>query len=318
MKEAEILTIIKNTLTDSSYIGDDCAFLKDFGLYVTQDSLVEGVHFNLSYMTPFQLGIKAVTVNVSDLLTAVSMPMYITVGLSLPNTVDEKFVKELYRGIDTACLKYGVKVIGGDITGSEKVVISITAIGKRCFAHGVSRKFAKESDFIIATGHFGTASAGLYALENKLPVSNILTDAFLTPEARLPELWKIKYHLDYDIASTDSSDSLAESLFQIAEASGVSISVNYSDIPVLPEVREFAKTNNLDEKDFVLWGGEDFELIFCVQYWAFSTMDTNMFKYIGQVGERTDKPTVTVYDNKSSIVIDREMTDRKSFDHFGG
>ena len=93
MKEAEILTIIKNTLTDSSYIGDDCAFLKDFGLYVTQDSLVEGVHFNLSYMTPFQLGIKAVTVNVSDLLTAVSMPMYITVGLSLPNTVDEKFVK---------------------------------------------------------------------------------------------------------------------------------------------------------------------------------------------------------------------------------
>ena len=318
MKETEILKIIRNTLSDSSYIGDDCAFLKDLGLYVTQDTLVEGVHFNLSYMSPFQLGIKAVTVNISDLLTGVSMPMYITVGLSLPQTVDSKFVKELYRGIDTACLKYGVKVIGGDVTGSEKIVISITAIGKECYGHGVSRKFAKENDFIIATGHFGSASAGLYALENNLPASQKLIDSFLTPEARLNELWKIKYHLDYDIATTDSSDSLAESLFQIAEASGVSIKVNYSDIPVLPELREFTKANNLDEKDFVLWGGEDFELIFCVQYWAFSTMDTSMFKYIGMVGEKTDNPTVTVCDNNSELIIDRDMIERKSFDHFGG
>ena len=321
MKEYEFLKIIKNTLHDSSYIGDDCAYLKDLGIYVTQDSLVEGVHFNLSYMTPYQLGIKAVTVNISDLFAGLSTPTYITVGLSVPPTTDAKFIEELYRGINDACLKYRATVIGGDITGGDKVVISITAIGKKRaerLDHQVSRKFAEEDNFILATGNFGAAAAGFYALEHNIPAPQKLIDAFLTPEARDFESWKIMGQTNYDFAVSDTSDGLIETLFRIAEASGVSMKLNYRDIPVLPEVREFAKQNNLDEKEFVLWGGEDYELIFSVKYWAFSAMDTSLFKYLGQVGAKTDNPTITIYDNKSSIVIDREMIDKKSFDHFGG
>jgi len=318
MKENDVLSVIKSALSDSSYIGDDCAYLKDLGLYVTQDTLVEGVHFNLSYMTPYQLGIKAVTVNISDLFASICTPLYITVSLSLPKTTDIKFVDELYRGINFACCKYEVKVIGGDITGSDKVVISIAAIGKKRLKNEVSRSFAKEDNFIIATGTFGAASAGLYALEHNIPAPKIITDAFLTPETRPLESWKIMGQINYDVAGTDSSDSLAETLFRVAESSGISIKMHYNDIPVLPEVREFAKQNNIDEKDFVLWGGEDYELIYFVEYWSFSAMSTDLFSYIGMTVSKTDNPTITVYDNQNTIVIDRTMIEQKSFNHFGG
>jgi len=318
MKESEILDIIKHTLSDSSYIGDDCAYLKDFGLYITQDSLVEGVHFNLSYMTPYQLGIKSVAVNVSDICASLSTPVFITVGLSLPKTTDAKFVEELYRGINFACLRYNVKVAGGDITGSDKVVVSITAIGKERKKLGVSRKFAGVGDYIVTTGYFGSASAGLYSLENNLPADKKLIRACLTPEARLNESLNISDCVDCNIAVTDCSDSLIESLFRVAELSGVSIGINYNDIPVLSEVRDFSEKYNLDEKDFVLWGGEDYELILFVNKRTFLDIDKNIFTCIGKAEEKTDNPSVIVRDKGVAAFIDKQLIEKKSFNHFGG
>ena len=95
MKEKEFIQIIKSTL-NSNYIGDDCAYLKDLGIVVTQDSLVEDVHFKMDYMTPYQLGYKSVMVNISDICASGAEPKYITISLSLPKHVDEDFVKNFY------------------------------------------------------------------------------------------------------------------------------------------------------------------------------------------------------------------------------
>ena len=126
MKEKELINIIKSTL-NSKYIGDDCAFLKDLEIVVTQDSLVEDVHFKLDYTSAFQLGYKSVMVNISDVCASGAKPKYLTISLSLPKYVDECFVKEFYKGAQKAC--QNVEIVGGDLTGSNKLYISVTAIG---------------------------------------------------------------------------------------------------------------------------------------------------------------------------------------------
>ena len=113
MKELDFINIIK-TQTSSNYIGDDCAFLKEFNLVVTQDNFVEDVHFKREWMSAYQIGYKSATVNISDVLASGAEPKFLTVGLSMPASVDDNFVKEFYRGVKNAALN--VEVIGGDIS----------------------------------------------------------------------------------------------------------------------------------------------------------------------------------------------------------
>ena len=138
MKELDFLKIINNTLDDNSYLGDDCAYLEDLGIYVTHDTLVEDIHFSMYTTDAYKLGRKAVSVNISDLATALADPKYITVSISTPKLTNNSFIEELYKGINDICNEYGVKVIGGDITGSEKIVISVSAIGKKTTQHSLS------------------------------------------------------------------------------------------------------------------------------------------------------------------------------------
>lgn len=318
MKELEFIDIIKNTLTDNSFIGNDCADLKDIGLFITQDSLVEDVHFTLATTTPFELGQKAVAVNISDLASTLCNPEYISVGFSVPDTISNDFVKEFYRGIDEACKRYNVRVTGGDITSSDKVYISITAIGRRRHSIDTGRNFAKDGDFILSTGFYGSSAAGLFALQNDLKVSQEILSAHLTPVAKIEEAHIMGNHVEENLCTMDSSDGLADALYKISKASNVSIDVNFDDIPVLDEVKTLAKENNINLEDWVLWGGEDFELIFSVPYYIFSIMDMTKFKYIGTVKSANGAPTVTVHKKDEDIIIDDEMFQRKSYNHFGG
>ena len=93
MKEQDFINIIKNQIGDE-FLGDDCAYLKELGIVVSQDSLVEDVHFKREWCTPFQLGYKSVTVNISDILASGAKPAYVTIALSLPDDIDENFIKE--------------------------------------------------------------------------------------------------------------------------------------------------------------------------------------------------------------------------------
>ena len=218
MKEQDFIKIIQEQ-TKSQYLGDDCAYLEDLGITVSQDNFIENIHFKTEWATPYQIGYKAAAVNISDILASGAKPAYITVGLSLPN-VDNNFIKELYRGIQAG--SYGAQVIGGDITGGESICISITAIGKTCGRKISSRKNANPSYVVITRGEFGKSSLGLKELINNGNNKDLIK-AHLEPELDVEFSRLISEQIKRDYAMMDTSDGLADALFQIARASKVTI-----------------------------------------------------------------------------------------------
>ena len=222
MKEHDLIKTIKN-LTNTNLIGDDCAYLKEFGIVITQDNFVEDIHFKKEWATPYQIGYKAAAVNISDILAAGAKPEYITVGLSHPNP-DEDFIKEFYKGIKAG--SYGAKIAGGDLTGGDKIFISIAAIGSTKGRMISSRNAAKPGYKIITKGIYGQSSAGLKELFNKGNNKELIS-AHLEP--RLDDKFSkaISTQIQTDYAMMDTSDGLADALFQIAKASNVTIKTDY-------------------------------------------------------------------------------------------
>ena len=219
MKEQDFINIIKKQI-GTEYIGDDCAFLKDLGIVVTQDSLVEDVHFKMNWCTPYQLGFKAVTVNISDVLASGAEPKYLTIALSLPSNIEEGFIEEFYKGAKSALR--GAKVIGGDITGADKVYISITAIGTTSGRKISSRSNAHVGDVVITKGEFGKSSLGLKELMNGGNDSELIR-THLEPQLEENFANEIATQINSEYAMMDTSDGLADALFQIASSSNVSI-----------------------------------------------------------------------------------------------
>lgn len=319
MKENKYLEIIKNTLADSSLIGDDCAFLdKDIvgsnGLYVTHDSLVEDVHFSLKTISAYELGQKSVQVNLSDLAAMCAKPLCITISLSLPKNIGEDFVSDFYKGINEACLKYGVKVAGGDLTGSEKVFVSICAIGKKTSPCNISRSCAKENDVVLVSGFHGDSAAGLKLLQSGKKEPKSLVNAHLLPEAEIEKSEILSKYCEKDFAMMDTSDGLGDALFKIADASNVSIDVDFSSIPVSKTLIE---TFPELYKKFVLWGGEDYKLLCCVNPLIAEKLIKKGFVKIGKVTKPKQSPQVLIKDGENIIIVDKEMFEKQSFDHFG-
>lgn len=219
MKEQDFINIIKKQI-GTEYIGDDCAFLKDLGIVVTQDSLVEDVHFKMNWCTPYQLGFKAVTVNISDVLASGAEPKYVTIALSLPAKTEKKFVEEFYKGAKSALR--GAKIIGGDITGADKVYISIAAIGTTKGRKISSRSNAHVGDVVITKGEFGKSSLGLKELMTGGSDSELIR-SHLEPQLEENFANEIATQINSEYAMMDTSDGLADALFQIASSSNVSI-----------------------------------------------------------------------------------------------
>lgn len=317
MKELEFLKIIKETLNNSSYIGDDCAYLDDLDIFVTHDTLVEDEHFSLYTTTPFLLGRKAIAVSLSDLAAAMAVPKFVTVSISLPEDKDEDFVRELYRGINEICSEFNVKVIGGDITGSEKTVVSVCAIGKKNSLFISSRSNANRGDIIVATGHFGSGACGYYSLKNFLMLDEKVLLAHTDPIPRVNEGIMLSRIIDRDIAMIDSSDGLADSLWRIAKESNHSILLDYDSVPIEDEVKKFAQYNNAKLSDLVLWGGEDYELIACVNKETFEILDKSIFKPIGKVLNKDFNPCVLVKSKDFELKINDKTYCENAYDHFG-
>lgn len=222
MKEQDLIGIIKEQ-TQSIYLGDDCAYLKDLGIVVSQDNFVENIHFRKDWATPFQIGYKAAAVNISDILASGAIPKYLSVGLSLPNP-NENFVKELYKGIKAG--SYGAEIIGGDITAAQNILISITAIGKTEGRKISSRSNAKEGYVVITNGSFGKSTIGLQELREGITDTPSIR-AHLEPNLDIKFSENIACNLKDDYAMIDTSDGLADALFQVAKASNVKIVTKY-------------------------------------------------------------------------------------------
>lgn len=239
MKEQNFIRIIQEQ-TLSPFLGDDCAYIKELGIVVTQDNFIEDIHFKTNWATPYQIGYKATAVNISDILASGAKPAYLSIGLSLPKNINENFIKDFYKGVEKA--SYGAKIIGGDITGCDKIFISITAIGKTKGRKISSRKHAKEGYVVIANGEFGQSSIGLKELvdgKRSTPAIRAHLEPILSPSFSEDISTQIKENY----AMMDTSDGLADALFQIAKASNVKI---------------IAKEIN------GMYGAEDYNLIACV------------------------------------------------------
>lgn len=252
MNEKSLIKLIKSTLNSSEYIGDDCAYLPDLGIVITQDSLVEDVHFKTSFITPYQLGFKTVMVNISDVCASGAEPEYLTISLSLPDYIDEKFVKDFYEGAQKASEK--VKIVGGDLTGGDKIYISAAAIGSAKGRKISSRSNAKPGYKIIVSGEHGSSAYGLNMLLDGKNEPERFIKAHLMPVAQREFSKLISENIKEDYAMMDTSDGLADALIQIALASNVTIDIDTSKIPHDPLV----------DIETVLYGGEDYQLVAAV------------------------------------------------------
>lgn len=290
MKELDFINTIKNQI-DSEFLGDDCAYLKEFGLVITQDSLVEGIHFKREWASPYQLGYKSIAVNISDIFASGAKPEYVTIALSLPQDIDKEFIKEFYAGAQSVL--HGAKIVGGDITGSkDKIFISIAALGSDKGRKISSRKNAKPGYVIITGGKsrhkFGLSSKGLLELQNGGDNQEFIK-AHLEPELDEEFSKSIALNIKEDYAMMDTSDGLADALFKIAEASRVTIKADYIE---------------------GMFGAEDYKLIAAVPEYFLSELKD--FDIIGKVEE---------FDGNILIIGNKKYTnydELKLYDHFGG
>lgn len=283
MKELEFIEIIKKSLRRNSHIGDDCAFLEAYNLVITQDTLVEDVHFSMKYFSPYQLAYKAIMVNLSDIFASGAMPDSALISLSLPSNTDTQFIEEFYKACNDLSERFGFEVIGGDITGAEKIYISVCFLGSTTNRNISSRKNAKVGDLVLTTGIHGSSAAGFYLLQNNVSGFEMLKNAHLMPLAQEKFSKEISTKLIAPYAMMDSSDGLCDALFKIASASSVSISVDFSKISYDKNIEAAAKLANVDYKDWILNGGEDYQLIACVGENDLALLDDNLFQIIGRV-----------------------------------
>ncbi len=263
-------------------IGDDAAVISCDAkkeLIVSTDLLLEGVHFDLSYMPLKHLGYKAVVVNLSDIYAMNAQPTQITVSIAVSNRFPIEALEELYAGIEAAAKTYNVDVVGGDTTSSTTgLLISITALGAVNKGEAVYRSGANENDLLVVTGDLGAAYMGLQILEREKEVFKVnpnsqpdlepysyLVERQLKPEAR-KDILKLLEELEVKpTAMIDISDGLSSEILHICKSSNVGCNLFEDKIPLDPQVISTCEEFNLDSTTIALSGGEDYELLFTIK-----------------------------------------------------
>ena len=244
-------------------IGDDAAVIKSkSGLQVlTTDTLVEGDHFRQEWFSPKQIGMKSIEINVSDVAAMGAVPKFVLVSLALPSNLDVEFVDNLYEGMWKSCKKYNIEIIGGNMTHSKQIVVSITLIGEVDKKNLCLRNGAKSGDFVLVSGYLGNGKAGLRVFQENLKAFKSVKKQYLEPKAQLKSALEVA---TYASSMEDISDGLASELKHICRQSRCGAIIYKDKIPIKEDVRNVAKILNEDEYNYALFGGEDFELVYTV------------------------------------------------------
>ena len=264
-------------------IGDDAAVLNyssEKEVLVTTDLLLEGVHFDLTYVPLKHLGYKAAVVNFSDIYAMNGQPKQITVSLGLSKRFCIEDVEALYAGIRLACEEYGVDIIGGDTTSSfTGLTISITCIGEGEKGKVVYRNGAKETDLFCVSGDLGAAYMGLQLLEREKVAlqgndkedlqpdfagKEYLLERQLKPEARRDIIEKLAKAGITPTSMMDISDGLSSELMHICTQSNVGCRIYEEHLPLDYQTAVMAEELNMNVSTCALNGGEDYELLFTV------------------------------------------------------
>ena len=251
------------------WIGDDTAVLRAPGgtILFTTDLLVSGVHFDLAWTGPEDLGYKAIAVNCSDIAAMGGTPRRAVVGLVVPAEAPAgrvEFLQSMYRGMRECCDRYGVGVVGGDVSRGAQLVISVAMIGNPAGRRVIGRDGAAPGDAVCVTGTLGAAAAGLRLLREGWDDRLDLRLAHLRPQPRVPEAGILRRHLPS--AMIDVSDGFAADLGHLCRSSGVEAWVDPARLPVadLRSPAGGAYAPGLDALELALSGGEDYELCFTI------------------------------------------------------
>ena len=251
-------------------LGDDAAVTVPGSgeLVLTTDLLVEGVHFERATISPQELGVKAIAVNVSDLAAMGASPRYALASVALTDDVEHAWVIELAAGMREACLEYALSLVGGDTNRADRIVVSVTAVGEVAPGRAVTRGGARGGDAIVVTGSLGAAAGGLaLSRASQTTASTVLTQpdgrsliqALARPVARVGEGRTLA--AAGATAMMDLSDGLAKDLGRLCASSHVGARVELRSIPVAPALAEAADALGLDALEVALGGGEDYELL---------------------------------------------------------
>ncbi len=248
-------------------IGDDAAHLavSPAGSLVTVDMLMEGVHFDLDYFEPEDLGVKSIAVNLSDIAAMGGQPKFILASLGIRPGLNSEFLNRLFYGFEVLTKAFGLSLVGGNLTKSpHSLVIDIVAMGAPV-GKAFSRSGARAGDVVAVTGTLGAAAAGLHALRNlgrnAVKKHPALAWAQLRPQPRIYEGMRLAKWGGVTSAM-DVSDGLASELGHVAKASQVGVLIEESKLPVLSATKTYASEQNQDLSKWMLHGGEDYELLF--------------------------------------------------------
>lgn len=247
-------------------IGDDAAVLKTAAepapyLLVTADTMVENRHFKRQWATPEQIGFKAAESNVSDIAAMGGTAHWLVVSLALPRDIEVDWVERLYRGLAESCRRHGVAVIGGDTIQGPVVTISITLLGRVEPQNLCLRSDAQIGDHLMVTGLLGASAAAVALLDKGIQPSQYLLDKLLTPRCRMDVAGLIAPLAN---AMIDISDGLAAETGHICARSKVGAELSVEKILFHPDVAAAAKILHSDPLEWVLGGGEDYELLFSI------------------------------------------------------
>jgi thiamine-monophosphate kinase len=283
-------------------VGDDAAVIDHFGrqTVITTDLLVEGVHFDLMYTPLKHLGYKSVIVNLSDVYAMNAVPTQITLSIGISNRFSLEALDEFYEGVYAACNKYGVDLVGGDTTTSQKgFIISVTAIGEVAPEKFVKRSTAQKGDLLCVSGDLGAAYLGLLFLEREKKIftespgvqpdlegESYVIGRMLKPEARKDI---IEFFAKQELvpgSMIDISDGLSSEILHICKQSNLGCVLYEEKIPVHEEMKKAAYKFEIDPTACALSGGEDYELLFTIAQTDYDKLVLN--EQISVVGYMTE------------------------------
>ncbi len=302
-------------------IGEDCGVIKiDEGtlMLVTTDMLMEGVHFKLDMITPYQLGRRVLSVNLSDIAAMGGWPTYAFLSLGLTDSIAVDFLDEVIKGFHSVAKKYEVSLVGGDtISSPYSLVIGVVILGKSEAGKVVYRSGAQAGDVVCVTGFLGDAVAGLEMLNRNMDVPDIrdyLLKAHLDPAPQL-EIGAALAKSGMIHAMIDVSDGIASDLWHICEESNVGAKLFKELIPISEPCKKLAHILKTTPLEWALKGGEDYKLLFTLP----KKHKTELKDFLqGELGEKFFEVGEIVEGNSVWLINDQgeENISGKGFDHF--
>jgi len=283
-------------------VGDDAAVIDHFGkqTVITTDLLLEGVHFDLMYTPLKHLGYKSVIVNLSDIYAMNATPTQIIISIGISNRFSVEAIDEFYEGVYAACSKYGVDLVGGDTTSSQKgFVVSVTAIGEVAPDKFVKRSTAQKGDLLCVSGDLGAAYVGLLFLEREKKIymespgvqPDLESESYVIGRLLKPEARKdiVDFFAKEEIQPTsmmDISDGLSSEILHICKESNLGCVLYEEKIPIAEEMKKAAFKFEIDPTACALSGGEDYELLFTISQSDYDKLVLNeQISVVGYVTE---------------------------------